>query len=291
MKRTLKTILCFALCFLVKESYAQTDWSLFLRSDSLLVNEIHTDKAVMYKLVGHHGPAVENSHAAFRIYYNDSGAIDLYSKSGEQMELAKYKWYPTPGQQDTEGAGIDEYYVGKTVGCGGIALWDGNAEVKLKATKGRTARAGKTETGAYAEIISYGVVCAGEEYDISVRIDVFDDSRAAVVTATELNGREVQFVTGINFHEGEQVRYDRGRIAVWGSHPADVAKNPMPIGAGMTFDRKCFCTPVKTADMVRIVSIPASRTTTRIVTGSSKEKEYGNARRFFAGVRKNQLSQ
>ena len=46
---------------------AQTASSLFLRSDSLQVKEIVSDQADMYKKVGHHGPAVENSHMALRI--------------------------------------------------------------------------------------------------------------------------------------------------------------------------------------------------------------------------------
>ena len=57
---------------------------------------------VQYRNVGHHGPAVEDAGAAYRIYFNDSGAIDLYSKSGEQMELRKYLWYPTERQQAEE---------------------------------------------------------------------------------------------------------------------------------------------------------------------------------------------
>lgn len=291
MNKKIKTFICFAMSIASLDAAAQTDWSLFLRADSLLVNEIATEEPIMYKLVGHHGPAVENSHAAFRIYYNDSGAIDLYSKSGDRMELGKYKWYPTEEQQRAEGAGVDEYYVGKTVGCGGIALWDGDAEVKLRATKGRTAHAGKTVNGAYAEIISYGVICRGKSYDISVRVDVFDDSRDAVVTARSISGGDVRFLTGINFHNGQTVRYGKDYIAVWGAHPADVSKEPMPIGAGMRFAPEAYSTIEKTKDMVRVISLPTSKIQTRIITGSSKEKEYGTAYKFFAGVRKNQLSQ
>ena len=97
---------------------AQTAASLFWRSDSLQVNEIVSETGDQYRKVGHHGPAVENSHMALRIYFNDSGAIDVYSKTGRGMELEEYLWYPTPMQQE-HGAGNDEYLVGKTVGLGG----------------------------------------------------------------------------------------------------------------------------------------------------------------------------
>ena len=203
--KTRHLILFLAVSAFSIQSSAQTASSLFLRSDSLQVKEIVSEQANMYKLVGHHGPAVENSHMALRIYFNDSGAIDLYSKSGRGMELLKYKWYPTQAQQEESGAGCDEYMVGKTVGFGGIALWDGEKEIKLKATKGRTARVGDTSKGSYAELIAYGVPYKDDTVDVSIRVDVYVKNRTARVTATELSGKKVQFLTGINYHEGETV--------------------------------------------------------------------------------------
>ena len=161
-----------AVLLLCSNAAAQSASSLFWRADSVQVKEIVSDKAVQYNFVGHHGPAVENSHCALRLYFNDSGAIDVYSKSGKQMELLKYLWYPTEKQQQEEGAGCDEYLVGRTVGLGGIALWDGEKEVKLVATGGRTARVGQTKGGSYAEIIAYGVEYMGDKVDVSIRIDV-----------------------------------------------------------------------------------------------------------------------
>ena len=67
---------------------AQTATSLFWRADSLQVSEIVSQQAVQYNFVGHHGPAVENSHCALRIYFNDSGAIDVYSKSGNWPNIS-----------------------------------------------------------------------------------------------------------------------------------------------------------------------------------------------------------
>ena len=143
-KLYLAALAALPLLFSCAQGGAQTATSLFWRSDSLQVKEIVSEQAVQYNFVGHHGAAVENSMCALRIYFNDSGAIDVYSKSGAQMELLKYHWYPTAKQMAEEGAGCDEYLVGKTVGLGGIALWDGEKEVKLVATKGRTARVGQT---------------------------------------------------------------------------------------------------------------------------------------------------
>lgn len=263
---------------------AQTASSLFLRADSLQVKEIVAETADMYKKVGHHGPAVENSHMALRIYFNNSGAIDLYSKNGRGMELLKYKWYPTEKDQEENGAGCDEYMVGKTVGFGGIALWDGESEVKLVATGGRTARVGDTSKGSYAEMIAYGVPYKGDTVDISIRIDMFAKKREATVTATELSGKKVQFLTGVNYHEGERVSMGEGWVSVWGVHPANVSTNPKPVGAAILYNAKKFESVTKTENMVRLVSFPASSVSTKLIGASTKEAELNSAKRFEAYV-------
>lgn len=279
--------LTFAVLFCALFSMdAQTSVSLFWRSDSLQVSEIVSDVGNQYKKVGHHGPAVENSHMALRIYFNDSGAIDLYSKSGRGMELDEYKWYPSPEKQEELGLGCDEYRVGKTVGLGGIALWDGEKEVKLVASKGRTARVGKTKKGAYAEMIAYGVEYKGETVDVSIRIDMTDKDRVAKITATELSGKKVSFLTGVNFHEGQRVVVEDEYVSVWGIHPADVSQSPIPIGAGMFFAPKLFSTVEKTDNMVRLISKPASEISTSVVAASTKEAELNSARRFEAYMAK-----
>lgn len=265
---------------------AQTATSLFWRADSLQVSEIVSQQAVQYNFVGHHGPAVENSHCALRIYFNDSGAIDVYSKSGKQMELAKYLWYPTDKQQAEEGAGCDEYLVGRTVGLGGIALWDGSEEVKLKATKGRTARVGQIRGGSFAEMVAYGVEYKGESVDILIRIEMKDNSRIAKVIGRELNGKKVQFLTGVNYHKGETVEYGRNYIAVWGVHPADVSAAPSPLGAGMWFSPRKFESTEKTGDMVRLISKPATEISTEVVAASIKEDELGSEAKFISYMRK-----
>ncbi len=263
---------------------AQTAASLFWRSDSLQVSEIVSEVGDQYNKVGHHGPAVENGHMALRIYFNDSGAIDVYSKSGRGMELRRYLWYPSTEVQEKNGAGVDGYIVGKTVGMGGIALWDGEQEIKLVATKGRTARVGDTKKGSFAEMIAYGVSYKGESVDISIRVDVTGKSREAKITAKELSGKKVCFLTGINFHEGQKVTVGEGHVSVWGLHPAKEAS--LPIGAGMFFSEKDFPEVEKTGNMVRLISGPTSEIKTSIISASNKEAELNNAKRFEAYMAK-----
>ena len=284
MNRLYSFFIVFALLIISNVSKAQTASSLFWRSDSLQVKEIVSETGDQYRKIGHHGPAVENSHMALRIYFNDSGAIDVYSKSGRGMELMRYLWYPSAKMQKDAGAGCDSYIVGKTVGLGGIALWDGEKEVKLVATKGRTARVGDTKKGSFVEMIAYGVEYKDILVDIMIRIDVTAKSRQAVVTAKELSGKKVQFLTGINWHEGQSVKYGEEYISVWGPHPAKEAT--MPVGAGMFFSDKDFPVVEKTEDMVRIISALKSQVQTNIVSASTKEAELNSAKRFEAYMMK-----
>lgn len=281
MKRLFAFLLtCLTLCGLSSNTGAQTASSLFWRSDSLQVKEIVSETGNQYNKVGHHGPAVENSHYALRLYFNDSGAIDVYSKTGRGMELMQYLWYPTEGQRDSLSLGADGYIVGKTVGLGGIALWDGENEVKLVATKGRTARVGDTKKGSYAEVVAYGVQYNGDMVDISIRVDVVGKNRLAVVTAQELSGKKVCFLTGVNYHEGQKVLYGENYISVWGPHPVKEGDEVFPIGAGLRYSAKDFPVVEKTSNMVRIISRPVSKVRTEVVAGSVKEAELNSAKRF-----------
>ena len=273
-----KLILLLSALTMTYVSMAQTASSLFWKSDSLQVTEVVSETADLYDELGHGGPAVENSHMILRMFFNDSGAVDLYSKRGRGMELARYGWYPTVEQQELDGAGADAYEVGNTVGCGGFALWDGEKEVKLVATKGRTARAGDTKKGSYVEMIAYGVEYMGDMVDIMVRIEMNVKSRIASVSAQELSGKKVRFLTGVNFHEGQKVLMEQKHVTVWGTHP--VEGQAFPVGTAVMFSDKDFPTVEKTEEMVRIISVPVAEVKTKIMAASTKEAELNSAKRF-----------
>lgn len=263
---------------------AQTAKSLFFKTDSLQVFEIISETADRCSDVGHNGPAVENSHMALSIAFDDTGSIDLYSKNGRGMELERYFWHPSAEMQEIAHAGCDAFAEGTTLGIGGMALWDGEKVVRLAATRGRTARVGDTKKGAYAEMISYGVPYMGQMIDVSVRVDVQDKSREAVVTVTELAGKKVQFLTGICFHSGQKVTVEESYISVWGDHPGDDIQ--MPVGAGLRYSKKDFPAQQKSDDMMMIISKPLSQVKTVVVGASVKEAELNSAKRFEAYMSK-----
>lgn len=285
MKTTIKilTICLLTLCGSV--SYSQTAYSLFRLSDSLQVNEVVFDGDDFSGLAGHCGPAVENSHMALRICLDGSGAIDVFSKAARGMELRQYLWSTTPGQQDTLHVGADGYEVMNTLGLGGVALWDGDAVVRLNPTKGAKAMVGETKKGAFAEVVYYSVAYMDELVDVSVRIEMTAKSREAVVTAAELSGRKVTFVTGVNWHEGQKIMTEEGMISVWGKHPVRDGKS-FPVGAGMRYSVKDFPSVEKTEDMIMIMSKPLSKVSVKVISGSVKEAELNSAKRFEAYMMK-----
>ena len=263
-----------------------TFYSQFWRSDSLQVAEIFSPGGDEVKTVGHHGPAVENQYMALRFYFDGRGAIDVYSKSGKiDNELGRWLWYPSAEAQEKEGAGCDEYYVGKTLGLGGVRLWDGTDEIRLDATAGRRSTVGRTDDGAYMEMISYGVPYQEDTVDVSVRVDVYDRDRWATVTVRELSGKPLCYVTGVNYHPGSQILWEDDWIAVWGEHPADVSTAPAPIGGALRYDPEQFFGCEDTGSYLRIFSVPLASFTTRIIAASVKEDVLNTSERFFADVR------
>ncbi|MBO4340367.1 MAG: DUF4861 family protein [Bacteroidales bacterium] len=289
MKRTSVFVLAGLLLFAGACSHKverHTFYSQFLRTDSLQVEEIWAPDGKEPR-AGHHGPAVENRYMALRFYLDGRSAIDVYSKSGLiDDELGRWLWYPSREAQEKDGAGCDEYFVGRTVGLGGVRLWNGENEVEMVPSAGLRSLVGRTEGGAYMEKIFYGVPYLADTIDVSVRVDVSDVSRWAVVSARELSGKPVRFVTGVNYHPGSEILRDEGLAAVWGCHPADVSSKPVPIGGAIRFNPSVFPFVDDTGNTVRLVSEPVSGFSTEIVSASVKEAELCTAERFFDFVKR-----
>ncbi len=262
---------------------AQTDVSLFMKSDHVQRAVVDTTLDNLYKPIGHHGPAVENSYMALRLYFKAGCAVDVYSKNRPSLELKKYGWYPTEADI-AAGSGCDEYRVGKTTGLGGFSLWDGERQVMLEGTRGRRAEVRKTQDGAEMSMLVRGVEYKGDKVDIKVTVRVWDDSRLAEVSAECVSGQKVTFVSGVNFHQGQQMRIADGRVAVWGVHPADVVKNPLPIGAGLTYSTKDW-DGLFVDNALGFIAVrsrrPVSRAKVYVVAACSREDALNTCDKFF----------
>lgn len=263
------------LCVLIQ---AQTAACLYRLADGVQVSEISSTTGNLRDSLGLGGPAVENSYMGLRLFADDRGAIDLYSKSGRGLEIEKYAWNPDSLAVAEYSAGGDFFDEGLTLGLGGIALFDGEKIVPLVAAQGRTARVGTSAKGSFAEIVSKGVLCSGESVDVSVRIDVSTKKRDAWVTARVLNGVKVCFVTGVACPQEQSAKTARGVISIW--RKGRCQNREIAVGTGLFFPEGVFGAPEKVDGMMRIVSKPSSQVSFRIVGASSLEAELNSARRF-----------
>jgi len=257
----------------------KTDISLMWKDSTRQAPSIESKTGNLYDKVAHHGPAVENEWLALRLYFDFKVSIDVYNKTRPGLELAAAGWYPSPEQQK-KGWGADYYKVGKTMGCGGIMLWDGEKAQFLDPVKLRTARVCKEANFSYMEMLSEGVPYKGDSIDVLVRVTVFSGIRAAKVEAFALCDKPVQFLTGVNYHATTQTTEGKNFISAWGLHPEDVAAFPMKIGAAIIYNPDDFVSVKKGEKEFDLISKPTKYLATWISSASEKEKELNTMEKF-----------
>ncbi len=257
-----------------------TDVSLFMRSDSLQTNEISSESGDLFRTIGHHGPAIENKWMGLRIYFDYKAAIDVYNKVKPGLELKEALWYPSVKQQE-EGWGADYYKCAKTIGLGGIRLWDGEKVINLNPVSKRTARVKKEGSISYMEMLSEGVPYKGKKVDILVRVTVYSGYRNATVEAFALTDDPVQFVTGINYFKGFKIKQEDGLIATWGVHPEDVAAKQVNIGGGILYNPDDYAETIDDSSEILLISKPTKQLQTTISSASEIESELNTMDKFM----------
>lgn len=259
----------------------KTDASLFLRSDSTAyLNEVSSETGDLYRALGHHGPAIENEWIGIRYYFDKKAAIDIYSKANPGLELSEYKWYPTT-QQQLDGKGADYYKVGPTVGLGGIRLWDGENILPLDPVSNRTARVAKEGSVSYLEMLSEDVPYRGGKVDILVRVTVYSGYRKAKVEAYALSENDVEFVTGINYHPGQEVVVADDCIFAWGLHPEDVAAEQVELGSAIFINPNDYSQTMDDGNQHIFISKPARYLSLWISSANGKEPVINTLERFI----------
>jgi len=258
----------------------RTDTSLFMKPEgSAYQTEIRSKSGDLYLSIGHHGPAVENEWMALRIYFDQKGAIDVYNKARPGLELKESRWYPDAEKQKA-GWGADYYKVGKTVGLGGVRLWDGKKVVMLNPVTMRTARVSRKEDSSVMEMISEGVPYKDRKVDILVRVTVRSGVRFADVEAGVLSGGPVQFITGINYHPGLQILKKQGRIATWGVHPEDVAAEKAAVGAALVYQPGDFAKQHDNGSEILLISKSNAKIATKVISACAREPEVNTMDKF-----------
>lgn len=264
-------------------SQNKTDISLLWKDSLKQVPSVGSVDGNLYKMLMHHGPAIENEWVGYRLYFDFKTAIDVYNKQKPQLELGKALWYPTPEQQK-KGWGSDQYKVGQTVGLGGIRLWDGEKVVFLNPVSRRSARVVKEGTISYMEMLSEGIPYQNRKVDILVRVTVYSGIREAKVEAFALTDEPVMFMTGINHHKGMQTWQAENTIATWGIHPEDVAAFPMNIGSAIRFNPNDYTKIEKGDKEYQLISKPGKYISLWITSACENEKKMTTADAFIQYV-------
>jgi len=259
--------------------------SLFLRADSsAYLTEVSSETGDLFTKLGHHGPAIENEWLGLRIYFDKKAAIDVYSKARPGLELLEARWYPTVEQQKN-GWGADYYKAGTTVGLGGVRLWDGEKVVPLEPVTNRSANVLKEGSSSYMEMLSENVPYKGGEVDVLVRVTVFSGKREAKVEAKVLGDDPVQFVTGINYWNGQEVKKGDNYIATWGLHPEDVAAESIELGAAIMYNPDDYLQEIDDSTQHLLISKPALSLETTITAASQKEEEINTMEKLLAHIK------
>lgn len=270
----------FALITCLASSQNRTDVSLFMKDDpGQQLTEVYSESGDLYQTLGHHGPAIENEYLGLRIYFSPKAAIDVYSKAKPGLELKDAAWYPTPEQQKN-GWGADYYKVGETVGLGGIRLWDGEKVVPLDPVSGRYARVQKEGTVSFMEMLSKNVPYKDGEVDILVRVTVYSGIRNAKVEAFALCDDDVQFVTGINYHPGQELVVEDRYIVTWGLHPEDVAAEQVKLGAAIMFHPEDFVQTKDDGTQKLLITGPTKQIECWISSANAREPEINTLEAF-----------
>lgn len=282
----MKQLLFILLTAFCSTGFAQnkTDVSLFFKKDkSNYLSEIESESGNLFTKLGHHGPAVENQWLGFRIYFDKKTAIDIYSKAKPGLEIRDKKWYPSKKEQRA-GYGADYYKVGKSVGLGGVKLWDGDKIVPLHPVSRRSAKVVTEGDVSYMEMLSEGVAYKGKKVDVSVRVTVYADKREAKVEAFSENGETVQFATGINYFKNLEIVKQDNFIATWGIHPEDVAAEKVKVAAAILFNKNDFEKQVDDGDQHLLISKPTKNMLTWITSANAREPEINTFEKFIKEV-------
>ncbi len=284
MKSRILSIVLFTMVSSFVFGQNQTDACLFLRSDSVYINEVQEESGDLYKKLGHHGPAIENEWLGLRLYFdNKASAIDVYNKQKIGLELKEAKWYTTEKEQK-KGLGAYYYKAGSTVGLGGVRLWDGSNMVLLAPVSNRIARVKKEANYSQMELLSKDVPYKGKKIDVLVRLTAYSGIREMRVEAFAFSDEEVQFITGINYHKNQQVFKEDNYIITWGYHPEDVDAEKIEVGWAIMINPDDFIGKTDDGSQMLFISKPTNYISHWVTSTIEKDKELGTLDDFKAYI-------
>ncbi len=254
--------------------------SMFLKKDGRYISKAESETGDLWKEMGHHGPAVENLWAGYRIYFDRKAAFDIYSKVKPGLELRQTKWY-TSDELKSAGFGSDLYWVGETIGAGSIRLWENGKVKQLHPVKKRTATVMTEGSISQLDLLSEGIPYAGRTIDLLIRLTVFSGQRHARIETFIFSDQPVQLVTGLNHNPGLKKEQGDSYLLTWGKH-----KTEHEVGAALVFNKEDFVKKETGEQQRLLISRPTRYLKTWITTASDLETEINNLDDFKAHIQR-----
>jgi len=277
----------------VAKSDAGVDTSLAFKSmGDHQINQIGATNGDLYKDLLHHGPAVENEWVGYRIYFNQYLSVDLLSKFVPRLELAQSQWY-TLKKKDlaSQNYGTDNFKVKKTVGLGGLRLFDSTlgdkGEIVTLALADnkqaeRIASVSKDKGSAYILMQNKQVNYQGSTVDIDIKLSVVAGQRYAVVQVDVADNKTVSFASGLVVHSDlKSVIKDDDMFLTWGDYDSPAADEQYDVGAAIVFDSSLIDYQVKIDDQLLFVTKPLNSFTYIITSANEKEQSDINTLQAF----------
>ena len=273
-------------CLLHAAEEPMTAASLFWLTDpQTQVSYVEAANGNLFNELGHHGPAIENQWAGYRMYFNHNLSIDILSKFKPQLELAQSRWYANEALR-AEGFGLDNFHVGPEIGLGGVRLWDGEKAVTAETNEKRFAQV--IDGNGYAKIrmTTLGIPLAGEKVDLEVAITVFDTHRHAQVEIFVLSAEPVSLVTGLVTHDGLKVIQESDFLLSWGDYDSATARMAFDVGAAVLYNPDDFQRRQSVEKNHLVISKPTRYLTYLITTANAlEESDLNQLAEFEAYVR------
>lgn len=262
------------------------DVSMFWKKTGENLHWVEDEKGDLFKKLGHHGPAIENAYLAYRVYFNESGSVDILSKFKPRLELKTSLWYPKKNNCPSD-FGTDNYHVGKSVGLGGINLYDPSFGLQqLGPVNNRTAEVILTDTTAQLIMTSYGIPYSGTLVDIEFRLTSRKGDRHATVQVKELNGIPVQFTTGLSINNKVEIIKGENYLITWGDYNSHAKYAVFNIGAGILYNPNDFVSTISEDGQELLVSAPVNHLNYIISACNDKEESAINSLSSFESYMK-----
>ena len=175
--------------------------------------QLPEDHQIGNRLFKYEGPGWESEQVAYRLYFDERAAIDIFGKTKPQLVL------PEVGQDGTDyhalsDWGMDILKVGPSLGLGGVGLWHQGKLEGVHEFSGASLEVFNQADASGVHVRYSGWSAADNQRDLDMTMSIAPGSRLTQVLAESESSVET-WATGIVRHGLEPV-VSRGESGEWG---------------------------------------------------------------------------